>query len=63
MVPVVSLVGGIYVYYPSSFLYPYADRHALLAWLTFGLYCEFDPELFPVLFIRRAAGDGHDADP
>ncbi len=24
---------------------------ALLAWPTFGLHVEFDPELFPVLFI------------
>lgn len=26
---------------------------ALLAWPTFGLHVEFDPELFLVLFIRR----------
>ena len=52
MTLVVSLSGWLHAYCPSGPL-PLMQIAigALLAWPTFGLHVEFDPELFLVLFI------------
>ncbi len=57
--------GYLRVYYPSSFLtLAQIAIGALLAWPTFGLHVEFDPELFPVRLFRRCClRMAEDADP
>lgn len=59
MTLVVSLSGVFTRVLPFNSLYPLCrSPSALLAWPTFGLHVEFDPELFLVLFIPLLFADG-----